>query len=268
MKRFPEHIPRILPPALSRTYTIRSCLKYTKQSATYLLSTRASAQEYLLKTAVPSVYSDMLANEKKILEHIHRSSDSVFACAFPLPVYLAVHRGITYYIRTYIPGQTLEDLCEINYTRPGIDPDLALEYVISLTRLLQFMHSMEPPLIHRDIKPQNVVIDPDGGCHFIDLGISQLYRTELSDDITIMGTKLTAPPEQFRCHHTDIRSDLYSLGILFYYCLTGEYKVTDAILDELGPHLAHIIQKVTRPCPKERYQSAAELLAALQSART
>ena len=180
MKRFPEHIPRILPPALSRTYTIRSCLKYTKQSATYLLSTRASAQEYLLKTAVPSVYSDMLANEKKILEHIHRSSDSVFACAFPLPVYLAVHRGITYYIRTYIPGQTLEDLCEINYTRPGIDPDLALEYVISLTRLLQFMHSMEPPLIHRDIKPQNVVIDPDGGCHFIDLGISQLYRTELS----------------------------------------------------------------------------------------
>lgn len=256
-----------LPEELADVYEISSCLKYTEKSGTYLLREKSSGSVYLLKTAVPSVYADMLLNEKQILERIHQMGDPIYGSSFPTPVHLSVHSEQTYYIRSYILGQTLEELCEISYKKPVIDPDTALDYVISLTRLLQFMHHMSPPLIHRDIKPQNVVVDPDGGCHFIDLGISQFFQTESLGGINIMGTKMTAPPEQCCYYRTDARSDLYSLGILFYYCLSGEYKVTEAILDELPARFRCIIRKVTRPYPRERYQSADELLRALTDVR-
>lgn len=264
---FSDHELPPLPKELASVYEIGSCLKYTEKSGTYLLHERSSGDAYLLKTAVPSVYANMLLNEKKILERIHQMTDTAYSGSFPTPVYLAAHSDMTYYIRSYIPGRTLEELCEISYKKPAIEPASALRYVISLTRLLHFMHHMSPPLIHRDIKPQNVVVDTKGGCHFIDLGISQFYQTEAPGGINIMGTKLTAPPEQSCCYRTDMRSDLYSLGILFYYCLTGEYKVTEETLNELPTVLKDIIKKATRFYPCERYQNTDELLAALTDVR-
>ena len=260
---FSDHELPPLPKELASVYEIVSCLKYTDKSGTYLLHEKPSGSAYLLKTAVPSVYANMLSNGKNLLEEIHQTAETAYSSSFPTPVYLAVHSDVTYYIRSYILGRTLEELCEISYKKPAIEPSTALGYVISLTHLLHFMHHMSPPLIHRDIKPQNVVVDTKGGCHFIDLGISQFYQTESPGGINIMGTQLTAPPEQFWCYRTDVRSDLYSLGILFYYCLTGEYKVTEEILNELPVPLKAVIKKATRFYPRERYQNTNELLDAL-----
>ncbi len=259
---FSDHELPPLPKELASVYEIVSCLKYTDKSGTYLLHEKPSGSAYLLKTAVPSVYANMLSNEKNLLEEIHQTAETAYSSSFllhekpsgsayllktavpsvyanmlsneknlleeihqtaetaysssfPTPVYLAVHSDVTYYIRSYIPGRTLEELCEISYKKPAIEPSTALGYVISLTHLavhsdvtyyirsyipgrtleelceisykkpaiepstalgyvislthlLHFMHHMSPPLIHRDIKPQNVVVDTKGGCHFID----------------------------------------------------------------------------------------------------
>jgi serine/threonine protein kinase len=104
---------------------------------------------------------------------------------------------VYYYIRSYIQGKTLEELCESGLTKPGIPKNQALDYLIQLAELLGFLHKLTPPIIHRDIKPQNVVVDPDGICHLIDMGISRFYDGEKSSDTVIMGTRITAPPEQF-----------------------------------------------------------------------
>lgn len=257
----------LLPDILARTYEVRSCLKYSEQTATYLLYEKASGRPFLLKTAADPACGELLVNEKNLLEFIHQSGDSRISSTFPTPILLEVHEDTIFYIRTYIEGKTLEELCETNYKKPGLPAFRALDYIISLTEILNFFHSLNPPLIHRDIKPQNVVVDAEGVCHFIDLGISRFYHISKKGDTLIMGTRLTAPPEQFGFQQTDMRSDLYSLGILLYYCITGQYEIDDKILAELDPALQQIIRKITMFDPDRRYQSTEELLPVLLRAR-
>ena len=293
MNVFQEQNTFVLPEELACKYEIKSCVKYTEQTGAYLLRERSSKRLFLLKTACGSVYAEMLANEKSILEYIHKTEHAPLAAAFPIPVHLNVHNqhpsykngfpdpsgssgrpflcgkkgGITFYIRTYIEGKTLEELCETNYSRPGLSFVETLDYGINLARLLRFMHQMNPPLIHRDIKPQNVIVSTDGTCHFIDFGISRLHQAPFHSSISRMGTKLTAPPEQFY-RQTDVRSDLYSFGILLFYCMTGEYQITEHCLGELPVFFQHIIKKLTMPDPDMRYQNADALTEDLLAARS
>ena len=267
MNVFSEKDAFLLPEALARTYEVRSCLKYSEQTATYLLCEKLTGHLFLLKTAADPVCAELLVNEKNILDFIHQTDVSHITATFPIPVLLEVYDDTTFYIRTYIEGKTLEELCETNYKKPGLPVFRALDYTIALTEILQFFHSLNPPLIHRDIKPQNVIVDAEGGCHFIDLGISRFYSSSKKGDTLIMGTKLTAPPEQFGFQQTDMRSDLYSLGILLYYSITGQYEVDDKVLAELDPVLQQIIRKITMFDPDKRYQSANELLPVLLHAR-
>lgn len=281
MNSFADHDSFCLPDELAVNYEIKSCLKYSEQAATYLLGSKESKRLYLLKAAADPVFAGLLANEKNILEYIHQTTASPLSSRFPTPVYLGTSHAplglvdagkqpsteITLYIRTYIEGKTLEELCETNYKKPGLQPRQALDYIIELTELLHFLHTLNPPLIHRDIKPQNVVIDSEGGCHFIDFGISRFYQNDKRSDTFIMGTKLTAPPEQFGYQQTDIRSDLYSLGILLFYCITGEYETDDHSLGEIDPSFSQIIRKATMFDPDKRYQTTDELLPDLLAAR-
>lgn len=255
-----------LPEPLLSNYKILSCLKYSEQSATYLVKQVNSGKTALLKTTGDFLFAETLLNEKNILEFIHQQDHSI-ADSFPKNLE-AVHTSDTYYyIRSYIEGKTLEELCESNLKKPGMSPSLALSYAIQLTELLQFLHNLKPPVIHRDIKPQNVVIDSNGICHFIDMGISRFFDHSKKSDTLIMGTRITAPPEQFGYQQTDTRSDLYSLGIVLYYCITGEYEIHEQHLAELDPVIQNIITKATMFDPNKRYQSAEELLPDLLSAR-
>lgn len=255
-----------LPRELSGSYELLSCLKYSEQSCSFLLRDRATKKTVLLKTASDLLLAESLQNETSMLGLIHRQS-SPLADTFPVPLLLERHGETLYSIRTYIEGRTLEELCESSYRKPGIAIPRALDYMIALTELLHFMHALTPSLIHRDIKPQNVIVDADGGCHLIDLGISRFFGKSKRSDTLIMGTRMTAPPEQFGYQQTDIRSDLYSLGILLLYCITGEYEPNPLTLSELDPSVRRIIQKATMFDPDKRYQSTQELLPDLLAAR-
>ena len=186
----------ILPAPLAEQYEFVSCLKYSEQASTCLLTGRKNGKTVLLKSAGDPFLAKSLLQEKMVLEMIHQNS-SPFAATFPRPVLLEWYGETCFYIRSYIEGKSLEELCESNYERPGLDESTALEYLIELTEILHFMHTLNPPLLHRDIKPQNVIVDSFGKCHFIDLGISRFLNSSKSSDTLIMGTRLTAPPEQF-----------------------------------------------------------------------
>ncbi|MCD8013035.1 MAG: protein kinase [Lachnospiraceae bacterium] len=260
-----------LPADLASVYEVESCLKYSESNGvgTYLLREKDTGSLHLLKTAVQPEDAAQLFNEKKILNAIHTSEDPWYPLQFPTAVFLKkyVPDDEVFFIRTYIKGQTLEELCETNYEKPGIPLMQSLDYLIALTDILRYLHSLTPPLIHRDIKPQNIIVDPDGGCHFIDLGISRFYQPGKRNDTLVMGTQLTAAPEQFGYKQSDTRSDLYSLGVVFFYCLTGEYTPNDELLAELTPSVAAIIRRATMFDPDQRYQSANEMLADLLAVR-
>ncbi len=271
MNQRSDDMPFSLPDDLAAVYEVKSCLKYSVQAGTgtYLLRKRGTGGLYLLKTASDPEYAAQLINEQKILNTIHASENSSYPKLFSVAVFLEKYPpdGEIFYIRTYIEGKTLEELCETNYEKPGIPLMQALDYMISLTDLLRFLHSMTPPLIHRDIKPQNIIVDTDGRCHYIDLGISRFYQPDKRSDTLVMGTQLTAPPEQFGYRQSDTRSDLYSLGLMLLYCLTGEYTPNDVLLSELDEPIAAIIRHSTMFDPDQRYQSADELLADLLAVR-
>ena len=234
----------ILPDPLAEHYELVSCLKYSEQASTCLIAVRSSGKTVLLKTASDPLLSKSLLQEKMVLEMIHQT-DSPFAASFPRPILLEWYGETCFYIRSYIEGKSLEELCESNYERPGFVEPTALEYLIELTEILHFMHTLTPSLLHRDIKPQNVIVDSFGKCHFIDLGISRFLNSSKTSDTLVMGTRLTAPPEQFGYQQTDLRSDIYSLGILLLYCITGEYKPENAVLMELSEPVRQIVTKAT-----------------------
>ncbi|MCD8022370.1 MAG: protein kinase [Lachnospiraceae bacterium] len=258
-----------LPADLADSYEVVSCLKYAEDNAVYRICRKKDGMPYILKTASGPFYAGLLTNEENILNFIHAFEDSWHSQMFPTVVSLSRDEATdtVYYIRSYIEGKTLEELCETNLSMPGIPLRQALDYLIALTDQLRFLHAMNPPLIHRDIKPQNIVVDPEGGCHFIDLGIARFFQPEKRGDTLIMGTQLTAPPEQFGYQQCDTRSDLYSLGILFYYCLTGEYQVNDNLLSTLDASAASVIRRATMFDPANRYQNADDMLADLLAIR-
>lgn len=129
---------------------------------------------------------------------------------------------------------------------------------------------MNPPVIHRDINPKNLVLDTRGKIYLVNFDIAMRYDSGKDDD-TVLGTKGYAPPEQY-AGHTDPRSDLYALGMTMYYLVTGlnpihsswEYKPIRKINQNLSRRLEKIIDKCVHKELDKRYQNADELLKALR----
>jgi len=90
-----------------------------------------------------------------------------------------------------------------------------------LYEIFEYLHSQKPPIIYRDLKPQNVIKDLDGRIRLVDFGIARTYKAHKSTDTEAMGTALTASPEHYGGCQTDERSDIYTIGATVHYLLTG-----------------------------------------------
>ena len=115
-------------------------------------------------------------------------------------------------LEEYISGVTLQEKLE--------DESLFSEteltsLVKQLCEALLILHSATPPIIHRDVKPENIIITTDGNIKLLDFDAAREYKAEKDHDTILMGTKEYASPEQFGFMQTDIRSDIYSFGIVF-----------------------------------------------------
>lgn len=155
-------------------------------------------------------------------------------------------------IEQYLNGQTLEELLEARGCLPFEE---VLAIAGSLCAALEHLHSFEPPVIHRDIKLSNVMQTDDGMIKLIDYDISRLRSEEQNQDTHILGTAGYAAPEQFGFTQTDPRSDIYSLGILLNYLLTGVHIREQADKGWLAP----VIKKCTELAPEKRYASAGQV---------
>ncbi len=173
-------------------------------------------------------------------------------------------------VMDYIEGNSLSKSLE----EFGAQPQ---EYVISwakqLCDVLGYLHTREPAIIYRDMKPANVMLKPDGNLMLIDFGTAREFKAKNLADTTCLGTVGYAAPEQFGgMGQTDARTDIYCLGATLYHLVTGcnpseppyEIKPIRQINPSLSSGLERIIQKCTQRNPDDRYQSAAELMYALE----
>lgn len=167
-------------------------------------------------------------------------------------------------ISEYIEGATLEELVH----EGGVAEDLAPVVFPAVCDALAELHGLcEPPLIHRDVKPSNIVISnvPDGvTATLIDFGIARRYREGSEADTVRFGTRAYAPPEQFGFGQTSVRSDVYALGMVLLYCLTGAEPAGQPTAEGLEaqgvqPDIATVVLKATAFDPAMRYATAREL---------
>lgn len=120
-------------------------------------------------------------------------------------------------LREYIEGTTLAAYAQTH----RMTEEAVTELAISLVRVMKLLHESEPVMIHRDIKPENIIIREDHSLVLIDFGISRIYEKEKTSDTVFCGTRNYAPPEQYGFMQTDIRSDIYSFGVVLSWMLTG-----------------------------------------------
>ena len=195
-----------LPPEIAAAYEIENCLHETAEKAVFLVRGRADGKAYVLKIASRQSREN-LAAEYALL--------SVLSHPFiPKAFTYCEYGGISYLVREYIHGKTLSALMDEEGPLPA---RRAADIVLRLCDALSYLHHQNPPIIHRDIKPQNVLLASDGRCVLIDFGIARRFDGNASQDTVYMGTQATAAPEQFGYRQTDVRTDVYSTGILLLY---------------------------------------------------
>ncbi len=125
----------------------------------------------------------------------------------------------SYLVMEYVPGETLETA--LARAPRGFDERQALVWAGQLAVVLDYLHQQNPPVIFRDLKPGNIMVQPDGTLKLIDFGIARLFKPGQTQDTALMGTPGYAAPEHYGRGQTDARSDVYTLGVVVHQLLTG-----------------------------------------------
>ena len=172
-------------------------------------------------------------------------------------------------VSEFIEGDTLDTRVAqcLSYASPDhVDQagyEIACELFPQICDAVAELHeSFDPPVIHRDLKPQNIVVT-QAGVFLIDFGIARRYRVDASRDTIRLGTRAYAPPEQYGFGQTGIASDVFALGGILAFCLTGAEPAEGAGCLELPAaidrRLVAVVRTATAFDPASRYASVREL---------
>ena len=186
--------------------------------------------------------------------------------ALPRIVDIIEDNEAIYVVMDYIEGETLSKILREYGPQPE---ETVIEWAKQLCEVLDYLHTRQPAVIYRDMKPSNVMLKPDGKIKVIDFGIAREYKENNNSDTVSLGTRGYAAPEQFGGKgQTDARTDVYCLGVTLYHLVTGKSPCEEPYEiypirrwnPALSGGLEKIIIKCTRPDPKDRYQSCAQML--------
>jgi eukaryotic-like serine/threonine-protein kinase len=225
-----------------------------------------------------------LAEDTSFVERFRREASSAAGLQHPSIVAI-FDRGEwdgTYYIAMeLIRGRTLKDVIRERGPAP---PDAAVDIVLQILRAARYAH--QRGIVHRDIKPHNVLIDEEGRVKVTDFGIARAGASDMTETGSVMGTAQYLSPEQAQGRPVDARSDLYSIGIVLYEMLTGavpfdaESAVSVALKQvseppvpprqrnpAVPPALDAVVMRALEKDPARRYPTADAFIEALLSAR-
>ena len=224
------------------------------------------------------------AEDEQFVERFRREASSAAGLSHPNVVAI-FDRGEwdgTYYISMeLVEGRTLKEIVREKGPAP---PEAAVDLTLQILRAARYAH--QHGIVHRDIKPHNVLIDQDGRVRVTDFGIARAGTSDITETGSVMGTAQYLSPEQAQGRPVDERADLYAIGIVLYELLTGQVPfdadspVTVAlkqvsempvppaeVVPSIPPAIDAVVLHALEKDPDRRWQNADEFIAALETAR-
>ena len=271
--------------------TIEQILGQGGMGAVYLAQQSRPTRTVAVKVLIPVTGLD-LEQQRIFLERFRREADTVAKLEHNniLPIYeyaeaLVDGQRLSYLVMPYLRGGTLRERID-EFKRSGRQFELSTiaSYISQIADALSYAHSLG--VIHRDIKPGNLLFHQDGRLLLSDFGIVRLIAMpSLTTAGSFLGTAEYASPEQVSAAELDPRSDIYSLGIILYELLTNSVPFTGPnpfavmskqlsepvpslrnIRPDLSPSIEFVVKKALAKNPKDRYQNAMEMADDLKAA--
>jgi serine/threonine protein kinase len=185
-------------------------------------------------------------------------------------------------VMDYVQGRTLNEV--LDESPETFSEQRVLGWALQILEALGYLHSKQPPIIHRNIKPKNIVLESGGKdqVHLIGFGLARYYVEGLERDEDTLGTQGYSPPEQYGAAQTDARTDIFGLGATMFALLSrrspaefvecpepGQLQLNYPDLRSLNPKLSQqtsqAVAKALQADPRQRFQSANEMKSALAS---
>jgi serine/threonine-protein kinase len=235
----------------------------------------AEDQELGRRVAI-KILNSRHGNDDQFIERFRREAKNAAALNHPniVSIYDRGEAEDTYYIAMeFLDGRTLKELI---IGRGAAPINVAIEYARQILSALRFAH--RHGIVHRDIKPHNVLVDGEGRVKVTDFGIARAGTSQMTETGSIVGTAQYLSPEQAKGGEVDPRSDLYSLGVVLYELLTGKTpfdgetpveiamkhlsttpKPPSKLRPDVPRELDMVVMRALAKNPDERYQSADEM---------
>jgi predicted Ser/Thr protein kinase len=266
---------------LGGRYEVIRPLGWGGMAEVYLAADRLLGREVAVK-----VILQRFADDEEFTSRFRREARAAASLNHPNVVAVhdvGVHQGNPFIVMEYVPGRTLADMVRENGPLPL---DRAAEVGEAVARALGAAHAAG--IVHRDVKPGNIMVTADGRIKVLDFGIARALRwTPLTDTPAVHGTAEYMAPEYVRGEGADPRSDVYSLGAVLYEALTGRPPFTgdsplqvayrqleeapappETIRPEISAALSAVVLRCLAKHPGERYRRAEELAADLSGVRS
>ena len=240
-----------------RRYVIKRKLGSGGMAVVYLAEDQELGRLVALK-----LLDERHASDEQFVERFRREAQSAAGLNHPniVSIFDRGHAAGTYYIAMeYLDGRTLKELLVRNGPTPI---PIAIDYARQILGALSFAH--RNGIVHRDIKPHNIVVGGDGRLKVTDFGIARSGASQMTEAGSIVGTAQYLSPEQARGAPVDPRSDIYSLGIVLYEMLTGTVPFTgDTPVEIAMKHLSQVPEPPSTIRPEVPHDLDAVVMRAL-----
>ncbi|MBK1811117.1 serine/threonine protein kinase [Clostridium sp. YIM B02505] len=197
-----------------------------------------------------------ILSECNILKNLNHSG-------IPRIVDIFYEKNYVYLVEDYVEGKTLFEYVK---NEQGVELENIKTIILEISEIIEYLHSLNPPIIYRDLKPSNIIINPSGKVFLVDFGISKFYKVDSDSDTICMGSSGYAAPEQHGLAQSCKQTDIYGMGMVIYFMITGKVPFSGAepLFDEnydknINKDFIRIIKKCVQPEIKDRYTSVYEL---------
>lgn len=257
---------------LGGRYSVVRKLGQGGMGAVYLVSdTRLSGKLWAVKEMSDAALTDPLEKQSAVQAF---KNEAALLASLEHPnlakvVDFFADLGKHFLVMDYIEGHTLAELLQ-GRQQPFSEAEV-LPWAEQLCQVLHYLHSQPQPIIFRDLKPGNIMLDRTGKVRLIDFGIARLFKPGKERDTMSYGTTGYAPPEQFGKGQTDARSDIYSMGATLHHLLTlrdpadqpFRFPPVRTLNPSVSPHVDEAIMKAVEQEPEKRWQHVEDFAQAL-----